>query len=181
MVNETDKEQIEQLKKWFKEYGLSILLALIIGLGLGLGWRWYQTYQRDQQQQSVTEYQDAQLAYYQVKKADKKDKSKLGQAFLKQVTAFSEKHPHSTYTSLLDLLVAKYEVGKKNYDSALKYLRAVYTNKEEAVSIQQIAKNRAVRILREQNKKAEARALLNKISDATGAFDDLNKTIKDTL
>ena len=39
MVAETDEEQIEAIKKWFEDNGISLVLAIVLGLGGTFGYR----------------------------------------------------------------------------------------------------------------------------------------------
>lgn len=44
-VYDSEQEQIEAIKKWWKENGVAILLGLVLGLGGVFGWRWWVGYQ----------------------------------------------------------------------------------------------------------------------------------------
>jgi len=44
-INLTEDEQVEQIKKWWRENGKSILAGLIIGVGGLFGWRYWIDYQ----------------------------------------------------------------------------------------------------------------------------------------
>lgn len=41
---ETDEEQLEKLKSWFREYGLSIVVGVVIGTGSLFGYRYWVDY-----------------------------------------------------------------------------------------------------------------------------------------
>ena len=45
MEFETEEQHAEAVKKWFKEYGLTIVLGLVIGMGGVYGYRYYETEQ----------------------------------------------------------------------------------------------------------------------------------------
>ena len=55
--NMSDKEQIDMLKKWWTNYGKSILIAIIVGLLLGYGWNYYRTHQATTREQASLIYQ----------------------------------------------------------------------------------------------------------------------------
>jgi predicted negative regulator of RcsB-dependent stress response len=58
VVYETDEEQLEAIKKWWKENGRSIIAGVIIGLGGLLGWRGWVSYQENQAK-AASEHFDA--------------------------------------------------------------------------------------------------------------------------
>jgi predicted negative regulator of RcsB-dependent stress response len=44
-VYQTEEEQVEALKKWWKENGTSVMAGLVIGLGAVFGWQGWNSYQ----------------------------------------------------------------------------------------------------------------------------------------
>jgi len=53
----TDREQIDMLKKWWKDYGQSIAIAIMVGLVLSFGWRYWRAHQQQQVEQASSLYQ----------------------------------------------------------------------------------------------------------------------------
>ena len=49
----TEEEQVEQLKKWWKENGLSIVGGVVVGLALVFGWRSWQHHQLERSAHST--------------------------------------------------------------------------------------------------------------------------------
>ena len=45
----TEQEQIEQLKTWIKQYGLTILFGIVIALVLSFSWHYWQQYRAARQ------------------------------------------------------------------------------------------------------------------------------------
>lgn len=172
MTNETDKEQIEQLKKWFKEYGLSIILAVIIGLGVGAGWRWYKAYKIEQKQEVKMQMNKLFIQYETLSSVDEKDRASKAKTFVDDAKTFRDKHSGTIFADMVNMLLVKESVDMKNYDSALTYAKNIYDNKQALPSIRQIAVLRAVRILHQEKKDKQAMTLLNSKIDTDGAFDD---------
>ena len=57
-VYQTEEEQVEAIKKWWKENGLSVVAGLVIGLGAVFGWQAWKGYQdRIGSEASVAFYQ----------------------------------------------------------------------------------------------------------------------------
>ena len=55
-IYESEKEQIEALKKWWKENGRPILIGLALGLGGVFGWTSWQSYQNARAEQASSQY-----------------------------------------------------------------------------------------------------------------------------
>jgi predicted negative regulator of RcsB-dependent stress response len=172
MTNETDKEQIEHLKKWFKEYGLSIILAVIIGLGVGAGWRWYKAHQVQQKKEVSMQLNKLYIQYETLSLGSEKEKAAQLKTFVADAKSFRDKHSGTMFADLTNMLLLKESVNTKDYDSALMYAKNIYDSKQALPSIRQIAVIRAVRIFHQENKDKQAKALLDIKIDTDGAFDN---------
>ncbi|MDM8569979.1 tetratricopeptide repeat protein, partial [Thiotrichales bacterium HSG1] len=62
---ETEEEQVEALKKWWKENGLSVVGGVAIGFALLFGWRWWQAYTEHQSQIASDTYEHILLSLEQ--------------------------------------------------------------------------------------------------------------------
>jgi predicted negative regulator of RcsB-dependent stress response len=56
---ETDEEQLEAIKKWWKENGRSVIAGVVIGLGAILGWRGWQWYETNRAEAASALYERA--------------------------------------------------------------------------------------------------------------------------
>ena len=45
---QTEEEQVEQLKKWWKENGKSVIGGVVLGFAIIGGWQWWQVYHKGQ-------------------------------------------------------------------------------------------------------------------------------------
>ena len=61
----TDEERVEELKKWWKENGKSVIFGIVLGLSILFGWRWWGDYQLNQSLQASTLYTQLELAIQQ--------------------------------------------------------------------------------------------------------------------
>ena len=150
----TNKEQIELLKKWWHDYGKSILIAIIIGLGGGYGWRYYKQYEATQQVQASALYQ-------QVLQADYSNNNKDSVAKSKQIV---KQYPSTAYATAARFILAKEAVVQHNYPLALTHLDWIIQH-NKSTSLRAIARLRAARVLVQQNKLVAAKAMLQKIKD----------------
>ena len=52
----TDEEQVDRLKKLWKDYGLTVVAALVIGIGAIVGWDYYKVYDANKAQAAADVY-----------------------------------------------------------------------------------------------------------------------------
>lgn len=148
---DSDEEQVEALKKWWKENGRSIIGGMVIGLGVVFGWKaWVQ-----QQEQSATQ---ASLRYEQMGQAAQAGNL---ESALKQGEMIVAEWPASGYAYLASLDMAKIKLGQGDTDAAKTQYEWVLANAKEP-SLQQIARLRLARILLSNNDIDGAAALVAK-------------------
>lgn len=131
---ETEEQQAEAVKKWFSEYGMTIVLGLVIGLGGVFGYRYYNEHQELQMEQASEAYEEvmAVLATDKTKFNDLADK-------------YTEQHGADTYSNLLGLQRAKLAVEAKDLASAESALMAVVSSASHP-AVENTARIRLVRI-----------------------------------
>lgn len=155
---ETDKEQIEMIKKWWNDYGKALLIAIIIGLALGFGWRYWRQHKVEVSQQASGIYQSMTIA---AEKQDEKTATVLADKLMKDFS-------NTAYASLAGLLSAKNSVEQKQLKQAYQDLQWVIKN-SDVKSFRQIARIRAARILIAENKAKAALKLLSTVDDKSYA------------
>lgn len=153
--NLTDKEQIELLKKFWKDYGKSITIAVLLGLTISYGWRYFQHYR-------VERGERASLLYAQLQTAVQKKKTESADQYFQLLIS---RYPHTPYAALAALMNAQEAVSKKQFDVALQRLEWVMTH-AESKSFQQIARLRSARVLLSQQQTEKALSLLEAVNDA---------------
>ncbi|MDH5423860.1 MAG: tetratricopeptide repeat protein [Gammaproteobacteria bacterium] len=148
---ETEEQQVEALKKWWKENGKQVIFGAVIGFGLIFGWRYYLQY-------SATQKSEASALFEQVIK-DSSD-SKL----LVDKSAVFEKikkdYNNTAYFPSAALVLAKayYDAGNKT--EAIEVLDQVIMSNGESVLIL-VAQERKARILIDLGKADEALDVLS--------------------
>jgi len=150
----SDQEQIQMLKDWWRKYGTTVLVGLMVFFLVNFSWSFWRNYQQ--------RYNDeASLMYTQL----------LSKTQLKQDDAVRTLSDHllkdynrTPYASLTALLLAKNAVGQKKMDVALTQLQWVIDN-SSSDSLKQMARIRAARILFANNKKQEALDILQRVDD----------------
>lgn len=164
----SEKEQIESIKKWWKEQGKFVAVAVVIGLAIGFGWRYWHTLQ-------ARRAENAAMIYQSVLQADRAKQSVTVQGGAK---ILMKQFPSSPYASLAAMLWAKEAVLVKKYDVASSKLQWVVNHTKEK-RFKEMALISMARILLEQGKRAQALTYLNAVKGR--AFKPLIYWIKGDL
>lgn len=152
--NMTDKEQVEMIKKWWKDYGRTIAIALIIGLVVAFGWRYYRSHK-------IRKAQEASVLYGKLGVADSQKKPEVAEKIAAQLMKDYSSTPYATMAALW---WAKAYVNEKNYNAALQKSEWALQN-SHVKAFKQVARLRTVRILLFQKKPEAALDRLRKVDD----------------
>ena len=152
--NTSDQEQIQMLKDWWKKYGTTILMGLMVFFVVNFSWQFWQNYQRKYANGASLMYTQM-LSLLQMKKMD--EVQLLGDHLFKD-------YSRTSYASLAGLVLAKEAVDQQKLDVALTQLQWVIKHAANN-NLKQIAKIRAARILFADNKNQDALDLLSKTDD----------------
>jgi len=109
----TDEERVEELKRWWKENGKSVILGVVLGLSVLFGWRWWGDYQENQFMQASTLYSQVEIAI-QNKKTDQ------AKAFSDEIIKKYEKTPYAVYSALS---LSKMEIDNGDMNAAKAHLQ----------------------------------------------------------
>lgn len=150
---ETEEQQVEAIKGFWKENGTAIIVGIGIGLAGLFGWQYYNEY--------VIEGKETQSIAFQ--KAVEELDSESG---LTQAEAFVKENADSGYAVLASLVAAQKSVEKNNFDAAKMHLNMAVTN-SPSKSISDLAKVRLARVE-------------NKMGDTQGALATLNSIVGDS-
>jgi predicted negative regulator of RcsB-dependent stress response len=160
---ETEEQQVEAIKRFWKENGLSLVIGALLGLGGLLGWRYYNDSQIEAKEQ-------ASFAYQKASKELKKGEMGFGQA-----KSFIDSHSGTGYAILMALEMAQQAIERKDLVEAAKQLEFVVIN-AKLTAVQSIAQLRLARIQIEQGEFELALASADKVSDQ--AFKSQSQEIK---
>jgi len=106
---ETEEQQVQAIKQFWKDNGVAIIAGALIGLGLLWGWRYYNDSQ-------ITSKEEASAAYQASVKSmvDSKNNEEL--------VAFVEDQKGTGYAPLAALILAQDAVEKDDYQEAKTFL-----------------------------------------------------------
>ncbi len=156
---ETEEQQVEALKKWWKENGTSLLVGLLVGVSALFGWRYYES------QAHVHALQASDL-YMQV--AQSAAMQTIDDKSIDINNTLINDYADTPYAALSSLTLAKYEYEKNNIENAEAQLELAVKHANDEM-IKQIANLRLASIYIEQKKYTEALTLLN--SSHESAYD----------
>lgn len=152
-VNLSEEEQVEALKKWWKENGKSVVAGVVIGLGGVFGWRAWVDYKQEVAEQASFQFEQLNMRMSQETEAATAQAESLIQNYGN--TAYA-------YFAALDLAKMKLEAGDSG--GARAQYQWVLDNAGEA-PIRQIARLRLARVMLADEDLDGASAVLAKASD----------------
>lgn len=152
---ETEEQQIEQLKTFWKEHGKGIVAGLVIGFGLFYGWRYYDAH--------TLASQEAQSEQYQQIVAQLEAGNSEAMTSAKQ---FVEAEKGSAYATLAAFELAQDAIDQGDLDTAITALQTARDNETGALKF--VADLRQARLLLAQEQYDAALAALTEVSKAKG-------------
>lgn len=147
MDYETEEQQVEALKRWWRENGKLVITGVVLGLALVVGVRYYTQYTNDRAESAS--YLFDQLI---TNAADSKQEiSSISDRLLTE-------YESTAYAALSALVMAKQLVAEGDLASARQKLEWVMTNSGD-VALQHIARLRLMRVLTSMNEYDQVLAL----------------------
>ena len=125
--NAEEEQDLEQLKSWWKDNYLVIILAVVVAFAGVFGWRYWQEYQVSKIQTISAEYD--QLIYGKQGVAQKEA----------QLAAFLQKNDKTSYAVLALLDQAKHAVENKDFALAEKALKQATTESDDDILLSIVA------------------------------------------
>ena len=166
---ETEEQQVEALKKWWKENSTSLIVGLFVGVSALFGWRYYV----DQNNVHAVQASDLYMQVIQSVTLKSVD-DKTIDINNKLINEYSD----TPYAALSSLALAKSEYEKDNIVAAVAQIELAIKHASDDL-IKQISSLRLVQLNIEQKKYDEAEALLNMPHDA--AYDAQFEELKGDL
>ena len=149
---ETEEQQVEAIKRFWKENGVALVIGAVLGLGGLLGWRYYNDSQ-------IVAKEQASFAYEKASEELLKGEAGFGQA-----KTFVDNHSGTGYAMLMSLEMAQQAIERKDLTEAAKQLEFV-ANNAKLSAVQAVAQLRLARIQIEQGELDLALASAQKVSD----------------
>lgn len=155
MAYETEEQQVEAIKQFWKENGTAIILGAVIGFGALFGWNYYQDHK-------VKESELASLAYSEILALTEQGNADYP-TLASKVEDIRNNHKASSYASLAALALAEKYVSDNKFDEAAEQLQWVVDQSND--TFESIAKLRLARVQLQLEKYDEAVASADSIAE----------------
>lgn len=163
-IYETEEEQVEALKRWWKENGRSTITGVIVGIVIIVGWNIWQDYKQNQALQ-------ASALYAQLLNAQNEGNLESAEKIAERIQGQFGGTAYNDYAGLFD---AKIKVQQGDLAAAQQSLEAVA--KKGSDEIAQVARLGLIRILLAKGEYEQGLQMIAeaKYSDGfSGAYDEL--------
>ena len=155
-IYETEEEQVEALKRWWKENSTSTIVGLAMGVIIILGWNYYQDHKKNQSAQ-------ASAIYDQLLKAEAEDKKDAIDKLAEHMQQQFKSTEYAVFSGLIQAKV-KYQQGDAVAAKQILTTIAAGSNKE----LSNIAKIRLVRLMLDAGEYEQGLQVINEV-DAKAA------------
>jgi predicted negative regulator of RcsB-dependent stress response len=158
----TQEEELETLKRFFKDYGLPIVVGLVLAIAVVAGWKVWQKTRLDNATQAATVFREMMSA---VQRSQLNPEDKAANTEVQRLgKALKEDHAKTPFALNAGMLLARQAADRGDYKEAEKQLRWALEQKPgEAERI--LVTSRLARVLAAQAQYEPALALLNKEED----------------
>ncbi|MGD8709694.1 MAG: tetratricopeptide repeat protein [Ectothiorhodospiraceae bacterium] len=153
----SDEEQIEAIRRWWRENGRSVIAGIVIALVAVVGWQQWRSYQEGRAMSASGGYQAVQ--------ADLGDDDATAAA--EEVKRLQQDYADTPYAALGSFQLAASFVKADKLDAAAEQLRWILDNTDET-AFRTLARLRLGDVLLAANKPGEAKKILEPAPD--GAF-----------
>jgi len=166
---ESDLEQVEALKKWWKENGRTVIFGLLLGAGGVVGWTSWRTYTHSREEH-------ASMIYEQLLGSSG---SQAASKAVKAAGALLEDMPGSGYAALSALVLADQAHAGKQPAEAQRLLTWVLDHSDDQ-GLRLVARLRLARLLLEGKNYDGALALLDNVEAGpfAAAFDEVRGDVQ---
>lgn len=154
---DTEEQQVEAIKDWWKENGKAVIIGAVVGLGGLFGWRYYQD--------TVIQASETASQSYTTAMNTLQEKGVDAQS---DVQVFIESNEVKEYSVLAALQLAKAQVEAKDFAAALEQLKWAQSNTKDA-ALSPLISYRIARIETEMGNFDAANTELGKVTDTAWA------------
>lgn len=155
MAYETEEQQVEAIKQFWKENGTAIILGAVIGFGALFGWNYYQDHKTKQGEL-------ASLAYSEILSMTEQGSSDNAE-LISKVDAIRNEHSSSSYASLAAMSLAETYANDNKFEEAAEQLQWVVDQSND--TFESIAQLRLARVQLQLEKYSDAIATADSIDE----------------
>jgi predicted negative regulator of RcsB-dependent stress response len=156
-IYDTEEEQVEALKRWWKENGTSTIAGLVVGIALILGWNYWQSHKKEQAAQASALYDQLLTA---TDAGNKESAEKLAERTKEQFGT-------TKYALYSGLVQAKLKVQQGDLAAAKQILEELAAKSDDELS--HIARIRLVRLMLATGEHEQGLQVINKVDPASSS------------
>ena len=165
-IYDTEEEQLEAVKRWWKENSQSTIIGLSLGVAIVLGVNFWQEHNKSQAEQASALYSQ----WLQAANTDKKDSVE------KLAERLQQQYPKTEYAAYGGLILAKLKVQQGDVAKAKTLLQTIAKGPNKELG--NIAKIRQVRLMLASGEFQQGLQLINEVDPASsssfsGNYDEL--------
>lgn len=149
-MDNTEEQQVERLKEFWKEHGKGIVAGVVIGFGLFYGWRYYDQHTLETQERASANYQQLTT-----------ELSEGSENAVLEAQEFVSENPENIYAQLVALQLAQHAVERTDLATAVTALQSVVDNADDE-NMSALASIRLARVLLAQEQLDTALSLVKK-------------------
>ncbi|MCK9397162.1 MAG: tetratricopeptide repeat protein [Methylobacter sp.] len=150
-IYDTEEEQVEALKRWWKENGTASIVGLVMGIVIILGWNYWQDYKKQRSAQ-------ASATYDQLLKALDEDKKESADKLAERM---QEQFKGTEYAAFSGLFQAKLKTQQGDFAAAKQILKTIAAEPDKQLS--NIARIRLVRLMLATGEYEQGLQLINEV------------------
>lgn len=154
----TEEEQVEAIKKWWRENGTSIILALVLGLGGYFGWNYWQDQQQAEADAASSLYN--QLVQVVAVSQGQELSEQAKDEFKTLANELKNNFSKTTYGEFGALFAAKFAADEGNFEQAAQELQALLEDSKHE-PVKYTAQARLAQLYVQLDKLNEALALVS--------------------
>ena len=156
-IYDTEEEQLEAVKRWWKENGQATIIGLVMGIALILGWNYWQEHKKAQAVQASS-------LYSELLQATASNNLESAEKIAERI---QQQHPKTEYAAYSGLLQAKIKVQQGDLAKAETILASIASDSNKELS--NIANIRHVHLMMANGQYEQALQLINSIDPASSA------------
>jgi len=153
MDYETEEQQLEAIKNWWKENSSMVITGIAVGVASIFGWQYYQTETMRHAEQASVLYEYVLVGSNNISVADEQ---------VANVNQLQAEFSNTPYAALSALIIAKQQLASGNAEKAIKEYRWVVENAIQQ-ELKYLAKIRLARVLLTNQQQEEALSLLSEV------------------
>ena len=151
---DSEEEQIDAIKTWWKENGRVITIGLVLGLGGVFGWSYWQKYATEKAERASVIYEEA------VNWASSRDYTQSNEL----ADTLMRDYPDSGYAAFAGLIRASNAFAENHPDEAQSFLQWVVENAHR-LDLKNLARLRVARLAADKQEYVGALSVLDETTD----------------